>query len=144
MYGNVPNRHEKLFTFGRRGIALTKIVMQSIYLLSLLCLSSQLVYNLKHMYQMPRLKDYSILDLSLLLGSHIGPVILMIVIWFSTLPVIMTKLTLVTNIEMMKDPQLIENVIAAQKLAKSKRSHRIFQVMKLIRRELAQELHKQL
>ena len=93
---------------------------------------------------MPRLKDYSILDLSLLLGSHIGPVILMIVIWFSTLPVIMTKLTLVTNIEMMKDPQLIENVIAAQKLAKSKRSHRIFQVMKLIRRELAQELHKQL
>lgn len=118
--------------------------MQSIYLLSLLCISSQLVYNLKHMYQMPRLKDYETLDFGLLLGSHIGPVILMLVIWFSTLPVILTKLTLVTNIEMMKDPQLIENVIAAQKLAKSKRSHRIFQVMKLIRRELAQELHKQL
>lgn len=87
--------------------------MQSIYLLSLLCISSQLVYNLKHMYKMPSLKNYDPLDFALLLGSHIGPVILMVLIWFSTLPLVLTKFTLVTNIEMMKDAQLIENVIAA-------------------------------
>lgn len=52
---------------------------------------------------MPSLKDYDSLDFGLLLASHIGPVILMLVIWFSTLPLILTKLTLVTNIEMMKD-----------------------------------------
>lgn len=40
LYGNIPNRHENLFTFGRRGIALSKVIMQSIYLLSLLCISS--------------------------------------------------------------------------------------------------------
>lgn len=52
---------------------------------------------------MPSLKNYEPLDFGLLLGSHIGPVILMLVIWFSTLPLVLSKLTLVTNIEMMKD-----------------------------------------
>ena len=50
------------------------------------------------------------------------------------LPPLLTSFTLLTNLEMMKDPQLLEQVIAATKLERSKRSHRIFQVMKLIRR----------
>jgi len=76
-------------------------------------MASQLVYNLKHLYKMPSLKNYEAIELSLLIVSHIGPVILMVVIWFSTLPIVLTKMTLVTNIEMMKDALLIENVIAS-------------------------------
>ena len=68
----------------------------------------------------------------------------MLIIWFSTIPVTLTKMTLVTNLEMMKDATLIEKVIASQKLLRSKRSQRVFQVMKLIRRELASELKKQI
>ena len=82
------------------------------------------------------------MDLALLIFTHLGPVVLMIIIHLSLLPVTMTKLTLITNIEMMKDSTLIEKVIASQKLEKSKRSNRIFQVMKLIRRELAEGLKK--
>lgn len=41
---------------------------------------------------------------------------------------------------MMKDRDLIEKVITEQKLERSKRSYRIFQVLKLIRREMAMEL----
>ena len=45
---------------------------------------------------------------------------------------------------MMKDKELVEKVINEQKLDKGKRSHRIFQIMKLIRRELAVEFRKQI
>jgi hypothetical protein len=40
----------------------------------------------------------------------------------------------------MKDRDLVEKVITEQKLDKAKRSYRIYQVLKLIRRELAQEM----
>jgi hypothetical protein len=45
---------------------------------------------------------------------------------------------------MMKDKELVEKVINDQKLERARRSHRIYQVMKLIRRELAKELKKQI
>jgi hypothetical protein len=44
----------------------------------------------------------------------------------------------------MKDNELIEKVISEQKLLKAKRSQRIFQVMKLIRREIAHEVKKKI
>ncbi len=43
---------------------------------------------------------------------------------------------------MMKDRDLIEKVINEQKLERAKRSYRIFQVLKLIRREMAMELNQ--
>jgi hypothetical protein len=43
---------------------------------------------------------------------------------------------------MMKDRDLIEKVINEQKLERSKRSYRIYQVLKLIRREMAAELQQ--
>jgi len=52
--------------------------------------------------------------------------ILMILIWITTLPQILTKFTIITNIEMMKDRELIEKVINEQKLERSKRSYRIY------------------
>jgi len=43
---------------------------------------------------------------------------------------------------MMKDKDLIEKVIAHQKMERAKRSYRIYQVLKLIRRELAEAMNK--
>lgn len=45
---------------------------------------------------------------------------------------------------MMKDKELIELVISEQKMERAKTSYRIFQVLKLIRRELAAGLQKQI
>jgi hypothetical protein len=90
----------------------------------------------------PSLSDPTIASLCIVL--HLIPIALLATIWLLCLPLTMVKLTLITSIEMMKDPALIEKVISEQKILRAKRSQRIFQVMKLIRRELAEELRKQI
>jgi hypothetical protein len=44
----------------------------------------------------------------------------------------------------MKDRDIIEMVVGEQKIDRAKNSYRIYQVLKLIRRELATGLQKQL
>lgn len=50
----------------------------------------------------------------------------MTVILVICLPMTMSKLTLITSIEMMKDSELVDKVISEQKMQRAKRSHRIF------------------
>ena len=50
LYGNVPNKHEKLFMCGKSGITVARVALQVTHLLSLLYLSSQLVFTLKQVY----------------------------------------------------------------------------------------------
>lgn len=45
---------------------------------------------------------------------------------------------------MMKDREIILKVISLQRMERSKRSHRIYQVLKLIRREMIIEFRKQI
>lgn len=45
---------------------------------------------------------------------------------------------------MMKDKDIIEKVISHQKMERAKRSYRVYQVLKLIRRELADAMQKQI
>ena len=71
------------------------------------------MYNLKHLYTLPQPSTYDPLDLSVLIFTHLGPVVLMLIVQVSLLPVTMTKLTVITNIEMMKDNEAIEKVIGA-------------------------------
>lgn len=103
-------------------------------------LSTQLVYNLKNLYDTLSISSLSwknseqAFNLSMYCLLHALPILLTLVVTLSLLPPLLTSFTLLTNLEMMKDPQLLEQVIAATKLERSKRSHRIFQVMKLIRR----------
>lgn len=155
LYGNVPNRHERLFLFGKSGITCSKVTLQVTYLLSIIYLSSQLVFNLKKVVVYLTQKtidpftsvesDVSNQSLPLLyIFLHVLPLFMMFIIWIACLPKTMARFTVITNIEMMKDQSLIEKVIAEQKLERSKRSQRIFQVMKVIRRELAHELKKQI
>ena len=120
------------------------------YLLSIVFLSTQLVYNMKSMYETLSRSSLSwkssqdAINLSLYIILQVLPIILTSLVTLSLLPRLLTSLTLLTNLEMLKDPALLEAVIVATKLDRSKRSHRIFQVMKLIRRQLAQELRKQI
>lgn len=51
------------------------------------------------------------------------------------LPSALRTYTLVTSTEMMKDRASIENVVQQQKLEKNERNYRVFQAMRLMRRE---------
>lgn len=67
---------------------------------------------------------------------------ILIWIWFIIIPGILLSYTITTSIEMMKDRELILKVISLQRMERSKRSHRIYQVLKLIRREMIIEFRK--
>ena len=56
----------------------------------------------------------------------------------------MTRFTVITHLEMMKDSVLIEKVVTYQRMHRSQRSLRIYRVMKMIRRELAVEFKKKI
>mgnify|MGYP006893267884 CR=1 FL=1 len=56
----------------------------------------------------------------------------------------LTSFTVTTSIEMMKDRQIIYKVIAMQRMERTKRSFRIYQVLKLIRREMIVEFRKKI
>lgn len=64
--------------------------------------------------------------------------------WFGIIPGILTSYTITTSIEMMKDRELIHKVIMQQRMERTKRSFRIYQVFKLIRREMIVEFRKQI
>lgn len=83
------------------------IILQVTYLTSILFLSSQIVYNIKSSLLAmtgggPHLSSSGMA--ALCIAIHVVPVAVLLIIWLLCLPLIMTKLTLVANIEMMKDP----------------------------------------
>lgn len=64
--------------------------------------------------------------------------------WFWIVPSILTCYTITTSIEMMKDKECMHKVISIQRMDRTKRSFRIYQVLKLIRREMLIEFRKQI
>lgn len=44
-YRDIPNRHERLFLFGRSGKYFAKITLQIFYLTSIIYLSTYIVFN---------------------------------------------------------------------------------------------------
>eukprot|EP00347_Sterkiella_histriomuscorum_P016480 403353018 len=137
-FGNIPNRHEMLFIGGRSGKTIARTSLQVFYLLSIIYLSTYLVFSVQKIYHLFKDSDRHTL-ITLCVAMTISPIV-MFMIWTITIPQILTKFTIITNIEMMKDRDLIQTVINDQKLERAKRSYRIFQVLKLIRREMAMEL----
>ena len=112
---------------------MSRIVLQVVYLLSILYMASQLVFNMKNVYlhftqSNPNqlLTTLPIRYQVVYLCQHILPLILIFAIWIIFMPIIMIKFTVITNIEMMKDSELIEKVISEQKLQRAKRSQRVF------------------
>ena len=72
---------------------------------------------------------------SLLFGTIVCPLVTFLISIYY-LPGILTAFSTATNIEMMKDRTLVEKVICYQKFEKAKRTFRVYQVLKLVRREL--------
>ena len=69
-------------------------------------------------------------------------IILSIYVWFWVMPVMLDSLALTTCIEMMKNRECINKVIMYQKFERAKRSFRVYQILKLIRREMIVEFQK--
>ena len=71
-------------------------------------------------------------------------IICSIIIWFFVLPDMLDAFALTTSIEMMKNRECINTVIMLQKFERAKRSFRIYQVLKLIRREMIMEFKREM
>lgn len=86
----------------------------------------------------------------ILVDSPIGMVfgilgyIMAMVAWFFIMPELLDSFALSTCIEMMKNREVINIVIRQQKFERAKRSFRIYQIFKLIRREMIIEFQKAL
>lgn len=89
-------------------------------------LSSSLVFTLTNVYTHLSTHSLSMSLTGFYISMHVIPIILMTVILVICLPMTMSKLTLITSIEMMKDSELVDKVISEQKMQRAKRSHRIF------------------
>mmetsp|Transcript_8436 Transcript_8436/g.6291 ORF Transcript_8436/g.6291 Transcript_8436/m.6291 type:complete len:120 (-) Transcript_8436:597-956(-) len=108
-YADVPNRHEKLFYLGRRGKTVAKVCFQLLYLTSIVFLAQYIVFFMLwylHLYSSRSLAIYVLV----LIGVILAP-LLLLGTWLLFVPQILTKLTIVTNIEMMKDKELVDKVV---------------------------------
>ena len=63
-------------------------------------------------------------------------IIMAIVAWFFFVVDILDAFAITTSIEMMKNRECVNTVIMHQKFARAKRSFRVYQILKLIRREM--------
>ena len=135
------NKHEDLFCCGRRGVNFLILnTAQFLYVLTLLfvALKACTIYD-----EIDKINGDTtkIVVHSMLLGF--GMMIAMIT-WFWIIPSILTSFTITTNIEMMKNKECMYKVISNQRMDRTKRSFRIYQVLKLIRREMLIEFRKQI
>lgn len=83
-YGNIPNRHERLFICGRSGKTLSRVALQAFYILSIIYLSSYLVFSVQQIYQL--FKDSSRNTLITLIAAMVVSPIIMFLIWVLTIP----------------------------------------------------------
>jgi hypothetical protein len=105
LYSNLPNKHEMLFAFGKSGVTFARTVIQVTYLFSVIYMSSQLVFNLR------KLTSQTVQNNVVYMSMHVAPLVALLLVWNFCLPPLLTTLTVITNIEMMKDNELIEAVI---------------------------------
>ena len=125
----IPNKQEGLFCCRRKGVH--KLVINA----------TQFFYIVLVVYFSNKLS-------MLLSDDPIGMVLgllgygLAIYTWFWVMPEILDAYTLSTSIEMMKNRECVNKVIMYQKFEKAKRSFRIYQILKLIRREMIVEFQQ--
>jgi len=135
----VNNKHERLFCCGRRGVNYLIVnTSQFMYLLTIL------FFAMKACTVVPDVQD-SMEDQTKLIIIGVILFFTLIILsytWFGIVPGILTSYTITANIEMMKDREMIYKVIKNQRMERTKRSFRIYQVFKLIRREMIIEFRK--
>tara|TARA_B110000285_G_C15006115_1_gene553942 strand:+ start:70 stop:513 length:444 start_codon:yes stop_codon:yes gene_type:complete len=133
------NKHEGLFCCGRRGVNYLIInTSQFLFILTIIYFSYKCVTIGPDAMGV---KDDQA-KLAVFITIMILAFAILVYIWFLIIPGILLSYTITTSIEMMKDRELILKVISLQRMERSKRSHRIYQVLKLIRREMIIEFRK--
>jgi hypothetical protein len=98
-YSNISNRHEKLFCCGRQGKLFAKTTLQMFYLLTILYFSMYIVYNAEQAYT--KYKEATMGNkvefLTFVIASALCPVF-MLLIWILAIPQILSKFTIITNV----------------------------------------------
>ena len=138
---NVNNKHEDLFCCGRRGVNFLILnTAQFLYVLTILfaALKACTLYDEIEKINGDTTKIV-VHAMLIAFGFMIA-----FVTWFRIIPSILTSFTITTNIEMMKNKECMNKVISNQRMDRTKRSFRIYQVLKLIRREMLIEFRKQI
>ena len=131
------NRHQKLFCCGKWGLDFNLYIFQLWYLLSIFWFSAFIAsegWMAHKVYQ-----NYTT-SWNLAVAFTVICPFLMFVFWFIIIPSTLQKFTIISHTQMMKDKEIIKKVISHQKFYRSRRSRRMYQVFKLIRRELMREL----
>lgn len=96
-FADMPNRHEKLFLFGRSGKSFARVSLQMFYLLSIMYLSSYMTfygYGYYNQYKKEASKEGFI---TLCVALVVCP-LLMILIILVFIPSILAKFTIITNV----------------------------------------------
>ena len=137
----IANKHENLYCCGRRGVNyLILNTTQFFYILSIIFLSFAIVTAPTAFAAVSADSGKLVAHIIILILS----ILLLLWTWLRMIPSILSSYALTTNIEMMKDRDNINKVISSQRMERSKRSFRIYQVLKLIRREMIVEFRKQI
>jgi hypothetical protein len=129
------NRHERLFWFGKFGVTLQKFFIQGCYITNVLWFSALIAgdgYDRWYVFD----KDPA--DIAIMILS-ISISLFTILFYFPTVVFAYVK---DTSIQMMKRRDYMELVIKEQKHLKALRSMRMYQVFKLIRRELIEAFNE--
>lgn len=122
----IPNKHESLFCCKRKGVR------------NLVINATQFFYTVLVIYFSNKL---SMLLTDDVIGMALGFLgyILAVYAWFWVMPEMLDAYVVSTSVEMMKNRECVHKVIMQQKFEKAKRSFRIYQILKLIRREMIVE-----
>jgi ABC-type multidrug transport system fused ATPase/permease subunit len=129
------NRHERLFLLGKFGVTLQKLLIQGCYITNVLWFSALIAgdgFDRWYVFD----KDPA--DVALMIVC-ISVSLFTILIYF---PTVVFAYVLDTSIQMMKRRDYMELVIKEQKHQKALRSMRMYQVFKLIRRELIEAFNE--
>jgi len=129
------NRHERLFWCGSVGVYIQKCIIQGCYITLVLWLAAIIAgdgYDRFYVF------DEDISDI-FLMSFCILIALATIIFYF---PTVVFVYVVDTSIQMMKRRDYIELVIKEQKHQKAMRSMRMYQVFKLIRRELIQHYNE--
>ena len=125
----IPNKHESLFCCKRKGVR------------NLVINATQFFYTVLVIYFSNKL---SMLLTDDVIGMALGFLgyILAVYAWFWIMPEMLDAYVVSTSVEMMKNRECVNKVIMQQKFEKAKRSFRIYQILKLIRREMIVEFQQ--
>lgn len=125
----IPNKHESLFCCKRKGVR------------NLVINATQFFYTVLVIYFSNKL---SMLLTDDVIGMALGFLgyILAVYAWFWIMPEMLDAYVVSTSVEMMKNRECVHKVIMQQKFEKAKRSFRIYQILKLIRREMIVEFQQ--